>query len=195
MLLVFIGWAYSAPPLRLKEVPFLDIWTNGSYAIVYFLGLAHCWSSYDPREIWGHFFRIAFSCFCPFTLHCCLDRDADRKAGYRTTIVRYGLPGFAVFFWLTAIILVFVEMCVHACCIDDAFSFKQTFLRYGIVWLSAVGTTVVSLLNYLSDDVFFRIVIKDFMLAHFFFVIGRILGTQMYMSELLYETLPDTWQS
>eukprot|EP00928_Gymnodinium_smaydae_P002382 TRINITY_DN10847_c0_g1_i2.p1 TRINITY_DN10847_c0_g1~~TRINITY_DN10847_c0_g1_i2.p1 ORF type:complete len:507 (+),score=21.96 TRINITY_DN10847_c0_g1_i2:56-1576(+) len=195
MLMVFLGWAYSAPPLRLKEVPFLDIWIQGSYGIVYFLGLAHCWSIYDSRQIGGHFCRFVYSCFLPHTLHCCIDRDADRKVGYRTTIVRYGLPGFAVLYWLTAIILMFFEMGAHACCLDRAFLFKQTFLRFETVWMSAVLTTVVSFLNYLSNDVLFRIVIKDFMLVHFYFVFGRILVTQMYISELLYESLPDTWQS
>jgi lycopene elongase/hydratase (dihydrobisanhydrobacterioruberin-forming) len=88
-----LGWAYSAPPLRLKTRPGADVLVNA--LVVGVVAPLGGWSV--AREPWefpwqmgllGLLFAAAF--YVPTTV---VDRPADLRAGYSTIAVRYGATG------------------------------------------------------------------------------------------------------
>ncbi len=88
-----LGWAYSAPPLRLKARPGLDVLVNA--LVVGVVAPLGGWSvARDPWDFpWqmgllGLLFAAAF--YIPTTV---VDRPADLRAGYSTIAVRYGADG------------------------------------------------------------------------------------------------------
>ena len=89
LIVLGLGWAYSAPPLRLKSRPGADVAVNA--LVVGVLAPAAGWTLHRPA---GDFppamvvlgVTLAAALYLPTTV---LDVDADRAAGYRTTAVRW----------------------------------------------------------------------------------------------------------
>jgi lycopene elongase/hydratase (dihydrobisanhydrobacterioruberin-forming) len=85
-----LGWAYSAPPVRLKSRPGADVAVNA--VVIGVLAPLAGWSlTRPPREfpwllgLFGLLFAAAF--YLPTTV---VDRPADRSAGDTTFAVRFG---------------------------------------------------------------------------------------------------------
>lgn len=96
--LMFLVWAYSAPPFRIKEVPFVDVFWNGTYALCYFIGLREVSRFNTGVRIAMDVIKYAAACWIAQVLHELVDREADANAGYRTLVVAYGSAGIALFF-------------------------------------------------------------------------------------------------
>lgn len=87
---VLLGWAYSAPPLRLKNRPGADVLVNASALGI--LGQLAGWSVVEPA---GDFpwvmgllgTLVGAALYLPTTL---ADVEADRASGYTTIAVRLG---------------------------------------------------------------------------------------------------------
>ena len=94
-LAILLGYAYSAPPLRLKEKPPLDSFANGAICLSLFL--AGCSFGGDflavfPRSLFGLLCMAGFHAFSTIP-----DYPADKKAGHRTFAVAFGKQSAALF--------------------------------------------------------------------------------------------------
>lgn len=102
LLVVLFGWQYSAPPLRLKERPFLDSCSNG--AIVWLVwalgytsqGLSLCGSSNGLGARKG--LLLAFCATGIHALGAAADIEADALAGQQTIATFAGVRGAAAFY-------------------------------------------------------------------------------------------------
>lgn len=87
--LVLVAWAYSVPPVRLKERPPLDSLSNGlgffllPFAMGYSLGA-------DPLAMPLKYYLLALSVSGIHALATAADYEADKAAGHRTLAVAYG---------------------------------------------------------------------------------------------------------
>ena len=94
--LLVSAWAYSVPPLRLKERPPLDSLANGlgffllPFTMGYSLGA-------DPRSMPLKYYLLALAVCGIHALATAADFDADRAAGHRTLAVAYGRRAAAAF--------------------------------------------------------------------------------------------------
>ena len=94
--LVLVAWAYSVPPLRLKERPPLDSLANGlgffllPFVMGYSLGA-------DPLAMPFKYYLLALSVCGIHALATAADHDADNAAGHRTMAVAYGRQAAAAF--------------------------------------------------------------------------------------------------
>jgi 4-hydroxybenzoate polyprenyltransferase len=86
---IVAAWAYSVPPVRLKERPPLDSLANGlgfflfPFAMGYSLGA-------DPTSMPLKYYLLALSVSGIHALATAADFDADRAAGHRTLAVAFG---------------------------------------------------------------------------------------------------------
>jgi lycopene elongase/hydratase (dihydrobisanhydrobacterioruberin-forming) len=110
-LVALLGWAYSAPPLRLKARPGADVTVNAT--VVGVLGPLGGWVAMTgtvdgfpwPIALIG--FLALAGLYLPTTV---VDREADERAGVRTTAVVLGVRGtfelgFAL--WAASAVLAF----------------------------------------------------------------------------------------
>jgi 4-hydroxybenzoate polyprenyltransferase len=87
--LAFVAWAYSVPPVRLKERPPLDSLSNGlgffllPFVMGYSLGA-------DPRAMPLKYYLLALSVCGIHSLATVADYDADKSAGHHTLAVVFG---------------------------------------------------------------------------------------------------------
>jgi 4-hydroxybenzoate polyprenyltransferase len=86
--LIFFSYAYSAPPLRLKEIPVLESLSNA--VIIYLIVIL----GYTLKEIpWNITYKAYYLLFFVFGYHIfstIMDYEADKIAGHRTFAVRFG---------------------------------------------------------------------------------------------------------
>jgi 4-hydroxybenzoate polyprenyltransferase len=103
--LIAVAWAYSVPPVRLKERPPLDSLSNGlgffllPFVMGYSLGA-------DPLAMPLRYYLLALSVCGIHALATAADFEADRAAGHRTFAVAFGrraATGFAFFTFAAAI--------------------------------------------------------------------------------------------
>jgi 4-hydroxybenzoate polyprenyltransferase len=93
--LILVAWAYSVPPVRLKERPPLDSLANGlgffllPFVMGYSLGA-------DPTEMPLKYYLLALSVCGIHALATAADFDADLAAGHRTLAVAFGRRAAAV---------------------------------------------------------------------------------------------------
>jgi 4-hydroxybenzoate polyprenyltransferase len=87
--LVLLAWAYSVPPVRLKERPPLDSLSNGlGY---FYLPFVMGWSlGAQPSAMPLKFYLLALGACGVHALGTAADYEADRAAGHRTLAVSYG---------------------------------------------------------------------------------------------------------
>jgi 4-hydroxybenzoate polyprenyltransferase len=87
-LLIFFSYAYSAPPVRLKEIPVLESLSNA--VIIYFIVIL----GYTLNEVpWNITYKAYYLLLLVFGYHIfstIMDYDADKKAGHMTFAVRFG---------------------------------------------------------------------------------------------------------
>jgi 4-hydroxybenzoate polyprenyltransferase len=87
--LLLVAWAYSVPPVRLKERPPLDSLANGigffllPFAMGYSLGA-------DVAAMPVKYYLLALSVCGVHALATAADYDVDRAAGHRTLAVAFG---------------------------------------------------------------------------------------------------------
>jgi 4-hydroxybenzoate polyprenyltransferase len=96
VLLVFIIWQYSSPPLRIKEIPVLDSLSNGCMLfLMWFFGFSLSGSliSEVPLKVIMHSFCMVGG----HALAALVDCDADAAAGQRTIATAIGKRQTAIF--------------------------------------------------------------------------------------------------
>lgn len=95
---LFLGWAYSAPPIRGKSRPFVDSLINVAYVFPYLVALA--WHD-APLSVWGASVPalVAFAgwSIASHAFTSIQDIDADRAGGIFTIATFLGAPRTA---WL-----------------------------------------------------------------------------------------------
>lgn len=95
-LLVLLGWQYSSPPLRLKEVPILDSVSNGCIVfLAWFCGFSFSGLSWSDVPAKGYMLSL-----CTAGVHAlgaAVDADVDAVAGQRTIAVVFGKRSAMVF--------------------------------------------------------------------------------------------------
>jgi 4-hydroxybenzoate polyprenyltransferase len=98
--LLLAAWAYSVPPLRLKERPPLDSLSNGvgyfllPFAMGYSLGA-------NPLTMPLKYYLLALAVSGIHALATAADFEADRAAGHRTFAVAFGRRAAAAFALVT----------------------------------------------------------------------------------------------
>ena len=103
---LFLAYAYSAPPLRLKTKPPLDSITNGAYFIVPFL-LGASFGKF-PSHLLIKIIWITLSVMGLHAFSTIMDYSADKKAGDVTFAVKFGKrTAAAVFFVVSFCALLF----------------------------------------------------------------------------------------
>ena len=95
VLFLAVSYFYSAPPIRLKEIPLLDSISNG---VLFFLAFALGYSY--GREIWDIPLKIYFVAICVMGIHSfgtVMDYSVDKAAGHRTLAVAFGKRAASIF--------------------------------------------------------------------------------------------------
>jgi 4-hydroxybenzoate polyprenyltransferase len=96
ILLVIIAWQYSAPPLRLKEIPVVDSLSNGSITfLIWFFG-----SSFSGTSMFHVPLKAIVNNLCVaggHALAAVTDFEADSAAGLRTIATALGKRRAAIF--------------------------------------------------------------------------------------------------
>lgn len=96
ILLVLLGWQYSSPPLRLKEVPVLDSLSNGGIVfLAWFCGFSFSGSSIS--EIPSTSIMLSLCTAGIHALGAVVDSEADFAAGQTTIATALGKRGAAIF--------------------------------------------------------------------------------------------------
>jgi len=92
VLIVFVGYAYSAPPFRLKERPPLDGLSNGVIAvfIAFFLGATTFTSPLvSPLNV-VKVLALTFGIAAAHAYYAAIDYEPDKEAGLETAATEYG---------------------------------------------------------------------------------------------------------
>jgi 4-hydroxybenzoate polyprenyltransferase len=110
LLLVFFSYFYSAPPLRFKERPPLDSFSNGMlyFFAPFLLGFSFSGSITNNVDVLIGSVLLAV---CVMGIHAYSaigDYTADKKAGLKTFATVFGKRGAALFALLAFVITVFV---------------------------------------------------------------------------------------
>ncbi|KAG8722424.1 hypothetical protein FRC08_002405 [Ceratobasidium sp. 394] len=99
--LVALGWMYSAPPFRLKEIPVVDSFSNGLIVwLSWFIGFSSCCALVGKR--WGltdvpsKGYVLGLVTASVHALGAAADIEADVAAGQRTVATMLGRRGCAV---------------------------------------------------------------------------------------------------
>jgi lycopene elongase/hydratase (dihydrobisanhydrobacterioruberin-forming) len=94
--LLFVAWAYSVPPVRLKERPPLDSLANGLGFFLLPLMMGYSLGA-DPAAMPLKYYLLALSVCGIHALATAADFQADSAAGHRTFAVAYGRRAAAAF--------------------------------------------------------------------------------------------------
>lgn len=95
ILLVSIAYYYSAPPVRLKEMPPLDSISNG---LLFFLAFSLGYSF--GNDIWNIPLKIYFVAICVMGIHsfgAVMDYSVDKAAGHKTIAGVFGKRVASIF--------------------------------------------------------------------------------------------------
>jgi 4-hydroxybenzoate polyprenyltransferase len=91
--MLFVGYAYSAPPLRLKERPPLDSLSNGviAVALAFLLGVS---TFANPVEVapwtYAKVIMLTLGIAAAHAYYAAIDYGPDKEAGLETVATRYG---------------------------------------------------------------------------------------------------------
>ncbi len=91
--MLFVGYAYSAPPLRLKERPPLDSLSNGviAVALAFLLGVS---TFANPAEVapwtYAKVIMLTLGIAAAHAYYAAIDYGPDKEAGLETVATRYG---------------------------------------------------------------------------------------------------------
>lgn len=96
ILILIIAWQYSSPPLRIKEIPFLDSLSNGCLIfLIWFFGFSLTGSSISEmplRPIVNHLCAVA-----GHAMGAAADYEADAAVGQRTVATVMGKRRAVIF--------------------------------------------------------------------------------------------------
>lgn len=96
VLLVFIVWQYSSPPLRMKEIPIIDSLSNGCIGfLIWFFGFSYSGSSIFEVPV-----TAIMKGFCGVGIHAlaaAVDAEADAAGGQVTIGTVFGKRPAAIF--------------------------------------------------------------------------------------------------
>ena len=96
ILLVVLGWQYSSPPLRLKEIPILDSLSNGGIVfLAWFCGFS--FSGLSIFEIPSKGIMLSLCTTGIHALGAVMDTEADMASGQRTIATAFGKRPAAIF--------------------------------------------------------------------------------------------------
>lgn len=95
-LLVFLGWQYSAPPLRLKEAPLLDSCSNGLIVLLAWL-VGYTFGNGKLSNIPDKAFILSLCTTGVHALGAAVDIESDSAAGQVTIATFYGQRSAAAF--------------------------------------------------------------------------------------------------
>lgn len=103
--LVALGWMYSAPPARLKEIPIIDSLSNGLIVwLAWFVGFSSCCALARGKGLqWGisdipsKGYVLGLVTASVHALAAAADIEADLAAGQRTVGTVLGIRGCAIF--------------------------------------------------------------------------------------------------
>lgn len=102
-LLVIGAWAYSVPPLRLKEWPLIDSLSNGLGFFLLPFSLGYSMGA-DPQTMSLKYYLLALCVAGIHALATAIDYDADKAAGHRTLAVAFGRRTAAAVAWAAFLI-------------------------------------------------------------------------------------------
>ncbi len=97
--LILVAWAYSVPPIRLKERPPLDSLANGLGFFLFPFVMGYSLGA-DPLAMPLKYYLLALSVCGIHALATAADFDADAAAGHRTLAVVFGRRAAAVLAFL-----------------------------------------------------------------------------------------------
>jgi len=121
--LILLGWQYSSPPLRLKEVPLVDSISNGAMVFLcWFAGFSSSGRGFTEVPSKGYMMSL-----CTAGVHALgavMDVEADRAAGQKTIAVVLGKRQASVF---AALCYVAASMTV------EAKSIFGVYVRFGAI--------------------------------------------------------------
>ncbi|MBW3012513.1 UbiA family prenyltransferase [Candidatus Woesearchaeota archaeon] len=105
LILVLVAYFYSAPPLRFKEIPFVETISNSF--ILYLVVVLGYTNSAVPWQLpyQVYFFLLVATGFNAY--HTIVDFDSDLKAGHKTFGTRFGKRATAGFSFLCCLIAFF----------------------------------------------------------------------------------------
>jgi lycopene elongase/hydratase (dihydrobisanhydrobacterioruberin-forming) len=167
-LVLLLGWLYSAPPVRLKARPGLDVAVNA--AVVGVVGPLGGWALHRPVLDYPPVLMLlglllAAALYLPTTV---LDRAADRAAGCATSAVRWSATacyraGLAAWIAANALWL--------ACCHLDVFVTRDSWLVQTVaapllIGVYAVLTRRPSIPRLAVVSLAFAVPATDFLLAY-----------------------------
>ena len=96
ILLVLLGWQYSSPPLRLKEVPVLDSLSNGGIVfLTWFCGFS--FSGLSISDVPSSAIMLTLCTVGTHALAAVVDSEVDFAAGQTTIATAFGNKAAAVF--------------------------------------------------------------------------------------------------
>lgn len=98
--LLLTAWAYSVPPLRLKERPPLDSLSNGLGYFLLPFAMGYSFNA-NPLAMPLRYYLLALAVCGIHALATAADFDADRAAGHRTFAVAFGRRAAAAFALIT----------------------------------------------------------------------------------------------
>ncbi|MER3447377.1 MAG: hypothetical protein C4291_11300 [Candidatus Dadabacteria bacterium] len=158
--LLFFSYYYSAPPLRFKERPPLDLFSNG---VLFFIVFSIGWSF--GRSVFDIPAKIYFVSGCVMGIHSfstVMDYTIDKEVGDKTFAVILGKRAASVFalvpFILTlmfskigrASINYYVAFCTLLFLIASIFpSERLAFLLFKLIFIGFVVTALIFLVPYL----------------------------------------------
>ncbi|KAF8511812.1 UbiA prenyltransferase family [Hysterangium stoloniferum] len=95
-LLVFLGWQYSAPPFRLKEIPVVDSLTNGAIVfLTWFVG--YSFGRGRLQELPDKGVILSFCAAGTHALGAAVDVESDIASGQTTIATAFGRRTAAIF--------------------------------------------------------------------------------------------------
>ena len=160
--LVLLSYFYSAPPIRLKEIPLLDSLSNGfiffaAFACGYALGADI--STIPLRFLWA---SLAISAV--HALGAAVDYDSDKKCGQTTIATYFGKRNalaLATLMCLTGLYLgnfsgIFASSAIFFCTLSIAYSAvfpKHAWIAFRAIFIAAIASIVLVSADYLISGV------------------------------------------
>ena len=96
ILLVLLGWQYSSPPLRLKEVPVFDSLSNGAIVfLAWFCGFS--FSGLSLSEVPSSGIMLSLCTVGTHALAAVVDSEIDSEAGQTTIATAFGKRAALIF--------------------------------------------------------------------------------------------------
>jgi 4-hydroxybenzoate polyprenyltransferase len=154
-LLILFSYAYSAPPIRLKEIPILESVSN---AIIIYLAVMLGFSfNALPWELTYKAYYVLLFVMAYHIFSTIMDFEADKKAGHKTFTVRFGkrkaaltalIVGFAAYFF-GQIQTTLIRMLMLFAVLNFAFTFVYPKFARICFHVTAVSGLVAGILYFI----------------------------------------------